>query len=483
MEGNMFPTGKKLNFFTILLMVAALILIGCDGGDGGNGNNDDDNGVGNIDGNFGNAGIVLVEAQGQEIVEPEQDAQNIAAQNRNEQQRRELLFANRINDLQLRVNDRFRAAGDDILEAVDFNATQNKIAYAGITDTVITKVMIAVSDVNGVLDVAFGGGDGVVAIDAGAANIGDITINGVVMQDDGKITVVGTRVQAGNQDVLAVQVNADGTVDNGFGVNGVATFANLEGGVGQQDQGNSAILSGGNIVIARSSTFDGATFRAGILIIDNTGTVVSNFSSGADNSTCLNAAVDGNGKLIGVGARAAGSQVFRLNADGTADATFDGNDGIIEVAGTDFVSVVTDAANNVVIAGRDQATTDTFLTRRLDVGGAIDPAFNGGADLVFEPKVGGENQFGTDVFLRGTQIVVVGGGAAGGDIFGFATILDAAGNIVSTFESEGILDNDVVNEDFKEGFVEPASNRVVVAGQAVEDGQNTFDGVAIRIID
>ncbi|BBM84874.1 hypothetical protein [Candidatus Uabimicrobium amorphum] len=476
----MFPT--KLRFFTIMLMMAALILVGCDGGDGGDNNDDNNNGVGNIDANFGNAGVLLVEAQGQEIVEPEQDAQNIAAQNRNEQQRRELLFANRINDLQRRPNDRFRAAGDDILEAVDFNAAQNKIAYAGITDTVITKVMIAVTDVNGVLDVTFGG-DGRVAIDADAANIGDIVVNGVVMQDDGKVTVVGTRTQAGNQDVLAVQVNADGTVDNTFGVNGVAAFANLEGGANQQDQGNSAVLSGGNIVIGRSGTFDGATFRAGILIIDNTGAVVSNFSSGADNSTCLNATVDGNGKLIGVGARAAGSQVFRLNADGTADATFDGVDGIIEVAGSDFVSVVTDAANNVIIAGRDQATTDTFLTRRLDVGGAIDAAFNGGADLVFEPKVGGDNQFGTDVFLRGTQIVVVGGGAAGGDVFGFVTILDAAGNIVSTFESEGILDDDVINEDFKEGFVEPASNRVVAVGQAVEDGQNTFDGVGIRVID
>lgn len=480
----MFPTGKKLNFFTILLMMAALILVGCDGGDGG-GNNNDDDGVGNIDGNFGNAGIVLVEAQGQEIVEAEQDAQNIAAQNRNEQQRRELLFANRINDLQLRRNERFRAAGDDILEAVDFNAAQNKIAYAGITDTVVTKVMIAVSDVNGVLDVAFGGGDGVVAIDAGAANIGDIVINGVVMQDDGKISVVGTITQAGDQNILVVQVNADGTADATFGGgDGVATFTNLENNIGGQiDQGNSIILSGGNLVIGRSCTFDGATFRAGILVIDVTGALLNNFSSGADNSTCLNATVDGNNKFVGVGARAAGSQVFRLNADGTPDATFDGNDGIIEVAGSDFVSVVTDAANNVVIAGRDQATTDTFLTRRLDVGGAIDPAFNGGADLVFEPKVGGENQFGTDVFLRGTQLVVVGGGTAGGDIFGFATILDAAGAIVSTFESEGILDNDVVNEDFKEGFVEPASNRVVVAGQAVEDGQNTFDGVAIRVID
>lgn len=482
MEDSMFSVKNTTSNFFIFLIVCSFAIIGC-GPDGGGNNNGED--VDILDAGFGAGGVLAVNAQGQEIISAEQDAKNIAAQDRNEQKRRELLFTNRFNDLTLRQNAPFRAAGDDIFNAVDFNATPNKVAYAGISDEAVTKVMFALSDTNGVLDVAFGGGDGIAAIDAGAAAIGDIIINGVVLQDDGKITAVGTILQAGNQNVLAVQVNADGTADTTFGGgDGIATFDDLENAGGaQQDQGNSAVLSGGNIVIGRSSTFDGNQFRAGILIIDNTGAQVNSFTSGADNSTCLSATVDTAGNLIGVGARAAGSQVFKLNAAGVLDNAFGGGDGILDVAGTDFVSVVTDANDNIVISGQDQATTDTFLVRRLGADGAIDPTFNGGANLVFEPKVGGTNQAGFDVFLRGTEIVVIGGAAAAGDILGYVAILNDAGTVVSVFESTGLIDDDVINEDFKEGFVDPNTNRVIAVGQAIEDGLATFDGVAVRIID
>ncbi|WP_372367647.1 hypothetical protein [Candidatus Uabimicrobium sp. HlEnr_7] len=482
----MFPTGKKFRFFAIFLMMTAAILIGCDGGDGGN-NDGENDGIGALDNAFGNAGVLLVEAQGQEIISAEQDAKNQQAQVENQQRKRELQFVNRFDTTTLR--NTFRAAGDDTVEAVAIDDGNNRIAYAGISDGAVTKVLFSLSDRDGNLDNNFGG-DGRVAIDVGAAAVGDVEIQGVIIDAAG-IVAIGKLTTAGNDDVLAVRVDLTGALDVAFGGgDGIATFDDLEAaGNVQQDEGNSALLNGANIFIARSSTFDGATFRAGILVIDAaTGAEVNNFSSDADNSTGLDAAVDSGGNIFGVGARAAGSQVFKMDAAGTLDVAFGGGDGIVDVANANFQTVVVDADDNVVIGGRDIQTTDSFLVRRLGVDGEIDPTFNpdgngNGQDLVFEPKIGADNQFVEDVFLRGTDIAVVGGATAAGDVLGFIVLLNAAGVQQFAFETEGLISQDNINEDLRQGVVDGGTNRIIGVGAALEVDNDGFDGVAVRILD
>jgi uncharacterized delta-60 repeat protein len=70
---------------------------------------------------------------------------------------------------------------------------------------------------DGSLDPTFGGGDGIVTVAVGAGAATDF-LNGVAIQADGRIVVVGsTSLGAAGTDAAAVRLNADGSLDTSFG--------------------------------------------------------------------------------------------------------------------------------------------------------------------------------------------------------------------------------------------------------------------------
>lgn len=470
----MFPFGKKTRNVLFFFAISTMLLVGC-GQDNGD-NNDNNNNVGNLDGNFGAGGVLLIEAQGQLLdVSPDQDAKNIDFQIREQDRQREKEFVNRhhvINSL----NSKLRAAGDDSVNAVAFDANNNKLVYAGISDGAITKVLFAVSDINGDLDNTFGG-DGRVAIDIGSAAVGDVIINDVAVQADGKIVAVGTFEDS----VTLIRVNVDGTLDVTFGGTGVVQNN------AAANEGNAIIITdindgNGEQIIVGATDDQAGVDVAEIVTFDLAGNTLANFSTNANNSTTNKIAIDGNDNIIGVGLRGGGSQIFKMNNVGVLDNTFGGNDGILDIAGANFLAVTTDpATDEIIVAGVDQTTTDAFM-QRFDATGIADPAFNGGDPLIFEPKVGGTNQFVFDVFLRNTDIVAVGSLDAAQDGLGFITIINDNGSVRILFETERLINNgdaNDINENLFQGVV--VNNQIIAVGNAIEADNNGIDGVAIRI--
>jgi uncharacterized delta-60 repeat protein len=136
--------------------------------------------------------------------------------------------------------------GDDYAEEVAIQS-DGKIVVSGDTDNDLDyEVLVLRFNTDGTRDNGFGT-NGVVTYDGGS---GDDSGLSVAIQSDGKIVVAGYTDNGLDYDVLVLRFNTDGTRDNGFGTNGVATY---DGGSGLDHAEPVAIQSDGRIVVGGDS--------------------------------------------------------------------------------------------------------------------------------------------------------------------------------------------------------------------------------------
>lgn len=184
---------------------------------------------------------------------------------------------------------------------------------------------------NGSLDSTFGG-DGIVTTDVGGA--GDEGVS-VALQSDGKIVVAGYRIASADYDFAVVRYNTDGTLDNSFDSDGILT-SDLNSG---SDDFVAKVLvqSDGKILLAGTSG-GGGDFA--VVRYNSNGSLDLSFSTDGKVITDLggdeygrNMAIQGDGKIVVVGSTSDGSTnidfaLARYNSNGTLDNSFDG-DGIL----------------------------------------------------------------------------------------------------------------------------------------------------------
>ena len=190
---------------------------------------------------------------------------------------------------------------------------------------------------NGSLDAAFGNG-GTAVVASGAAAAGSSVAGGLVVQPDGKIVAAGASGAA----VIALRLNADGSLDTSFGSGGTETLAALAArqDLGEPDHTEGIALQGdGKVLVANRSAgsadfslvrinTDGsldATFGAG-------GVVTTDFGGDDDADAVL---VKPGGQILEVGTTDAGgtaqTAVAAFNPDGSPDTSL-GDDGRLTVA-------------------------------------------------------------------------------------------------------------------------------------------------------
>lgn len=217
-------------------------------------------------------------------------------------------------------------------------AIQNdgKIVVAGRREVDANNSSIALVryTADGSLDTSFGNeGKVITALGTGADEANDIDI-----QKDGKIIVVGKSFNGKVDDAVVVRYQANGTLDNTFGIKGVTTFSLGDGGTvlyALERQEDGGILVAGssqngsyqNFVLAR-------LLSSGIL--DNSfgngsGKVVVSFGEVNSEAYSIEIQSDGNILLGGYAEKSKDYPLFalaRLSNNGTIDATF-GSDGKI----------------------------------------------------------------------------------------------------------------------------------------------------------
>jgi uncharacterized delta-60 repeat protein len=258
------------------------------------------------------------------------------------------------------------------------------------------------SNADGSVDTSFGGGTGRVELPVtyGSSSAAP------VIQSDGKVLItVGTPGSAA--DVKVVRLNADGTLDTGFGTGGAAVVAVASG----IDTPRKILLQGDGKIIVAGTGNSGTTATNDFTLIrlNADGTLDTSFNGngklvvpvGTNADTANGALLQQDGKIVVSGTVATGTfpdyGLIRVNADGTLDSTF-GNGGklILPVGvGNDASYVVTQQGDGKLIAaGYSRSTTaadsdwDMSLVR-LNANGTPDTTFGSAGKVI--THIGNQN--------------------------------------------------------------------------------------------
>ena len=279
---------------------------------------------------------------------------------------------------------------------------------------------------DGSLDTTFDG-DGRAIIDVGGSyNFA----TSMTVQADGRILGAGTRYNAAlsNSEFSLLRLNADGSLDTTFDGDGQAIIP----------------------VVVASSDY---SFASMVLQAD--------------------------GKILGAGTSydIIGNWDFsllRLNADGSLDATFDGvGKVLIDVGGSydQATSMTLQADGKILVAGNstNPSTGDQdFSLIRLNADGSLDATFDGDGKAIID--VGGSTDFATSVTLQADGKILLAGystNPASGDTDFSLIRLNADGSLDTTFDGDGRAIIDVVGVyDFATSVTLQADGKILVAGSS-----------------
>jgi uncharacterized delta-60 repeat protein len=326
------------------------------------------------------------------------------------------------------------------------------------------------------------------------------TANGVVLQPDGKIVVVGSSYTAGAGSFAVARYNPNGTLDPVFGTAGKVLTAfpasSLLGGGGGAATA-AALQADGKIVVVGSGTPNANTLATDLAVVryNANGTLDGTFGLagrvfadlGSANDQAAAVGLQGDGKIVVAGSYGAPGQedlaLLRLNANGTPDAGF-GKSGRA-VAG--FHAQGPEAAAGLFIQGDGKilavGTSSTtsgpaatgFALARFTAAGVLDTTFgSGGRVTVPQATVTGASAHG--VAAAAGKLIVVG-----------TTAAPAAGSVSRTdfiaarFNADGTIDTAFGGGKVATNFAAPGDSsasamvlqpdgRVVVAGYVIVPG-------------
>ncbi|MFE9928454.1 calcium-binding protein [Streptomyces sp. NPDC005533] len=294
----------------------------------------------------------------------------------------------------------------------------------------------------GDVDPTFGGGDGIVTTDLGAAE----AAADMVVQPDGKIIAVGGDVSDSLGNFAAVRYNADGSLDTTFGDGGKVS-TDIAGG---SDTANGVALQadGKIVVVGTSENLEGGIAWFTVVRYHPDGSLDTSFDGdgkavtdlgggGADQGSDV--AVQADGKIIAAGGVGGVFALVRYNAlDGSLDTGF-GGDGKVFTdfgglqEGSTAYGLALQADGRIIAAGdTTEGLVRDFALARYNSDGSADTTFSGDGRLTTD-LVGMDTA--QDVVVQSDgRIVAVGGSGAG--VFSLARY-NANGTPDTTFDGDG----------------------------------------------
>jgi uncharacterized delta-60 repeat protein len=273
---------------------------------------------------------------------------------------------------------------------------------------------------NGTLDSAFGT-DGSVTYSS-AGSLTDIGF-GVAIQADGGIVIVGETSNGTNQDALVLRYTTGGSLDNGFGSGGVFLY----GGPGNNmDRGFAAVIQeDGKILVVGASVVNNKDDVL-VLRLNSNGTLdgtfgaagVATYSGAGDNFDYGNGiALQEDGRIVVLGATSIGAAfdilLLRYNSNGTLDTTF-GTGGAVTYgdagARNDYgYALVIQKDGKIVITGYTQGgSSDDVLVVRFDPTGALDTRFGTEGTVIWNGTAGGTD-YGQGIALQSDGKLIITG--------------------------------------------------------------------------
>lgn len=413
--------------------------------------------------------------------------------------------------------------GDDMAEDLALGADGTVTVVGNRNNGQSNDIVLVRYTTDGGFDVGFGAGEedgtpnGVVNISLGDGN--DFG-TAVTAQTDGKLLVAGYHENGSSTNMVVIRVNADGTLDQSFGIADDGTengIVNISLGDGNDIARDIAVQADGKIIVAGDSvTADGS---ANIIVArlnadgsvdesfgqseDGTpnGFVASSLGNGDDKANVL--VLQADGKIVISGNRISedGSSniiVARYDASGVPDATFgasgdDGTpEGFVNLSLGDGNDVARDVAvqadGKIAIAG-DSVTADgssNFILARLNADGTPDDSFgvadDGTPNGFVSTSLGEGNDFATGLAIQTDGKLVVAGYHQEGDSTNIAVARhEANGALDQTFGmADDGTENGIVNislgggDDMASAVAVQGDKLIVVAGTtaAVDGSKN-----------
>jgi len=244
----------------------------------------------------------------------------------------------------------------------------------------------------------------------------------MALQADGKILVAGQTSSATNTYACVLRYNSDGSLDSGFGTNGIVEYNNSNSSTFQ----GISVQSDGKIIAAGSTNI---TYAGKILLVqfNSNGTVDSSFGTGGEvrfngdsasvQATALGVAVQSDGKIVATGYEAFGSAMdgkiitLRCDADGNPDSTF-GTNGYVTYKQTNYSTatghaLALQADGKIVVAG----SGSSILVLRYNNNGTLDSSFSGDGVGIYYAAYSGSYRGNSVSLCPDGKIVVTGSGA------------------------------------------------------------------------
>jgi uncharacterized delta-60 repeat protein len=256
---------------------------------------------------------------------------------------------------------------------------------------------------SGALDTSFGAG-GRVVIDTQPFGGAGYHFRGAIQAPDGKILLAGSCTDCGHgsfADFMALRVNADGSVDTGFGTAGWVSFGRTDAQDHYLPEIATAIAvdTQGRIVLGGySESYDDQDHQQQPLLVRTTpngqldtgfnGTGYADinlFGSFATSAIAIDAYDDGivvAANITNTASVVPGTLLMRMRHDGTLDTDF-GDDDVVVLQyeeGSNITALAIRRDRRIIAAGwidPDGADTRDFFAARTDSSGVLDDSFDG----------------------------------------------------------------------------------------------------------
>jgi uncharacterized delta-60 repeat protein len=365
------------------------------------------------------------------------------------------------------------------------------------------KVVFALMRFNrdGSLDSSFGD-HGQVTTDFGQ---GSVLLRGMALQSDGKIVVAGgtwDREIGSNHDFALARYNRDGSLDASFDGDGKLTtrFDRDSGATGVAVQADGKIVAVGSanqvhpgviISVPGATVLDFALARYNAdgsldTSFDGDGKTTADIDGPVEYCSASSVAVQADGKIVVTGDYGnisnSGLAVLRFRADGSLDASFDG-DGKVS---TDLLwsragsgAVQTDG--KIVVVGCDQVYDDVFLwhfvlaVTRFNADGSLDKSFDGDGRLT--AVFGDAESMADGVAIQRDGRIVVAGEYAGGGVEASVALarLNANGSLDKSFDGDGkVIATVPMSRDSGSDVAIQPDGKIVVAGSSYDGSGNAL---------
>lgn len=312
-------------------------------------------------------------------------------------------------------------------------------------------------------------------------------ISSLIVLSDGKILAGGWVGTSANYDFAIFRFATNGTLDNTFGVGGVATAD-----FGSNDFINSiAVLPDGKIIACGETSTPQGTDCA-IARFNYNGTPDNSFSFDGKATNVIEASandgfykviVQTDEKPVCIGYADGDVIISRYNTDGTLDQSFDGD-------GTgryDIANQASDAGwggalltgGEILVCGTAFIQSDNdFALLKVNTTGAVVTGFGNNGVVLTNIQSG--NDFAFSLTIQPDDKIIV-GGSAGGDVA--LVRYTPNGSIDNSFGNNGKVVTDVLGQDNSDRIYSLAfqdDGKLLACGTSIPNGGNDFSSFVLR---